>query len=105
MAATALRDDIRADFGVANVQFVEVRNPVGVTMIPADCAYLCPEGVPDLFLTHFAPADYADTVNTEALPMYARSQELPFGRGWMIEAQMNPVSIVTRPRAVIKLTA
>ena len=105
IAAAALSADLRDGFSLTGVLFIEVRNPTGVTMIEANAAYLVPEGVPDMFLTHFAPADYADTVNNAGLPLYARAQELPFNRGWMLESQSNPVSIVTRPRAVVKLTA
>jgi hypothetical protein len=64
-----------------------------------------PEGVDGLFMTNYAPADYTDTVNKEGLPKYSRAEPLPFNRGWQIESQSNPLSICTRPRAVVKLTA
>jgi len=104
-AATVLRDDVRADFGFANVQFVEVRNSANVTWIEADTAYLVPEGVPDLFLTHYAPADYMETANTMAQPLYAKAEIGSMGRSIRIESQTNPVSFCTKPRAVVKLTA
>jgi hypothetical protein len=105
LAARQMRDDVRHDFDFANVQFVEVRDFAGVTAVEADAAYLVPEGVPGLLITRFAPADYVDTVNTVGQAIYTRAEPLPFNRGVMIEAQVNPVSIVTRPRAIIKLTA
>ena len=104
-AASVLRDDVREEFGLANCAFVEMRNAAGITFVEDGAAYLVPDGVPDLLVTHFAPADYVDTANTEALPMYARGHLLPFGRGISIESQTNPISIVTRPRAIVKLTA
>lgn len=104
-AAAALRDDVRSSFPVAGVTMVEVRNTAGVTFIEDGAAYLCPEGVPDLFMRYFGPADYTDTVNREALPLYARAFEMPFNRGWHLEVQTNALSVCRRPRAVVKLIA
>ncbi|GAB3647348.1 major capsid protein [Ramlibacter alkalitolerans] len=104
-AAREMRDDVRPDFDYANVQFVEARNYAGVVPVEDGAAYLVPEGIPGLFITRFAPADYADTINQEGQQTYVRAEPLPFNRGVQMEAQMNPVSIVTRPRAVIKLLA
>ena len=104
-AAILLKDHRAGDLVIGGIRFIEVPNRAGQTYIEAGTAYLCPVGVPDLFVTHYAPADYIETVNQEALPMYAKAQELPFGRGVAIESQSNPISLVTRPRAVVKLTA
>jgi hypothetical protein len=46
-----------------------------------------------------------ETVNTIGLPYYAKQEELRMGKGIDLESQSNPISICTRPRAVIKLTA
>jgi hypothetical protein len=67
-------------------------------------AYAVPEGVADLFQTHFAPADYVETVNTLGLPYYAKAAPIKFDKGWELEAQSNPLNICTRPKAIIKLT-
>lgn len=67
-------------------------------------AYAVPEGVAGLFQTHFAPADYVETVNTLGLPYYAKAAPIKFDKGWELEAQSNPLNICTRPRAIIKLT-
>lgn len=75
-----------------------------VQMIGADEAYIVPRGVPGLFLGRFAPGDYADTVNTMGLPMYAVGELLDKGKGWDVEMQSNPIHLCTRPRAVIKAT-
>lgn len=105
-AANLMRADHRlGDLVIGGVRFVEVPNRAGKTYIPSGTGFLCPEGVPGLFTTFFAPADYIDTVNTEALPLYARAEPLDFNRGLTIESQANPISICSRPRAVIKLTA
>lgn len=101
----ALRTDVRDGFPFAGVMFEEYRGKVGgVDFIGADEAYLVPEGVADLFITRFAPADYMETVNTNGLPYYAKQELMPFGKGVALEAQSNSLNLCTRPRAVIKLT-
>jgi len=72
--------------------------------IPTDKAYAFPIGVPDMYLTRFAPANYEETVNTVGLPYYAKSEPLRFGKGVEIEAQSNPLNICTRPTALVELT-
>lgn len=67
-------------------------------------AFLFPVGVPDMYLTRFAPANYQETVNTIGLPYYAKSEPLPFGKGVEIEAQSNPLNICTRPTALVEIT-
>jgi hypothetical protein len=67
-------------------------------------AYAVPTGVAGLFQTHFAPADYVETVNTLGMPYYAKAAPIKFDKGWELEAQSNPLNICTRPRAILKLT-
>lgn len=100
-----LREDVRKGFFYGGVFWEEYRGSVGaVSFIEADAAYLVPEGVPDLFVTNFAPADYIETANTIGLPYYAKQEALRMNKGIEIEAQSNPISICTRPRSVVKMT-
>lgn len=100
-----LRNDPRAGFNFAGVLWEEYRGAVGaIDFIEENSAYMVPEGVPDLFVTNYAPANYSETVNTIGLPYYAKQEPLAFNKGIDIEAQSNPISICTRPRTVIKLT-
>lgn len=69
-----------------------------------DDAYAIPMGVPGMFITRFAPADYEETVNTQGLPYYAKAERMKFGKGYELEAQSNPLNICTLPKGVIKLT-
>ncbi len=102
----ALRADPRAAFLYGDVLFEEYRGQVGDVHFIADGeAYLIPEGVPDLFVTNYAPADYMETVNTIGLPYYSKQEPLEMSKGVMLESQSNPLSICTRPRTIIKLTA
>lgn len=67
-------------------------------------AYAIPMGVGGMFLTRYAPAPYQETVNTNGLPYYAKSQPMDFGKGVELEMQSNALNICTLPRAIIKLT-
>jgi hypothetical protein len=100
------REDQRGGFPFAGAIWEEYRGSVGgVDFVEDGAAYAVPEGVSDLFVTHFAPADYEETVNTIGLPYYAKQEPMRMGKGREVESQSNPISLCTRPRTIIKLTA
>ena len=72
--------------------------------IPDGIAYAYPEGVPGMFQSKYAPADYMETVNTQGLPFYAKQEAVPFNKGVIGEAQSNPIHFNSLPEAVIKLS-
>ncbi len=105
-AASQMIADVRTgELAVGGARFIEVPNKAGATYIEAGSAFLVPEGVQDLFVCGFGPADFIESVGMEALPIYAKSEELPMGRGLTIESQSNPMPWVSRPKSVIKLSA
>jgi len=105
-AAAALTSDHRdGSIVIAGARLVECPNLAGKTFIDAGSAFLAPLGVPGLCTTHFGPADYNEAIGQMGLPLYAKGEELPMGRGLVIEAQSNPVCVISRPRAIIKLNA
>lgn len=61
-----------------------------------------PVGVPNMFKTFFAPADYMETVNTIGLPRYAKAIPSDNNKSIRLEMQTNPLSICTRPKALLK---
>ena len=65
--------------------------------IAPDEARFVPVGVPELFISRFAPADYEDTVNTKGLPRYVKQIPMPNGKGREIEVQSNHISLCTQP--------
>ncbi len=69
----------------------------GAGFIASNEARFAPAGVPELFITRFAPADYEETVNTDGLPRYAKQWAMPNGKGRNIEMQSNPLCLCTRP--------
>jgi hypothetical protein len=73
-------------------------------MLDPATAQFFPMGAPDLFIEAYAPADYIETVNTPALPRYAKQEAMDFDKGMMIQSQMNVMPICTRPRTLIPAT-
>lgn len=93
-------------FGFGGLFWEEYRGKVGAQDFIADGeAYVIPLGVPNLFKTYYAPADYTETVNTVGLPYYAKQRMMENGKGVTLESQTNPLHLCTRPGAIIKLTA
>lgn len=70
-------------------------------MVAATKAHIFPVGVPGLFRTVYAPADYIETVNTVGLPRYARQWQSQNGKRIEMEAQSNSLSYCTRPKVLI----
>ncbi|AAY91284.1 minor capsid protein E [Pseudomonas protegens] len=102
--AAALRGDSRESFEFGGIVWERYRGKVaGVQFVHPDKALLIPEGVPDLYISVFAPADYMETANTEGLPYYSKIEPLPFNKGIAGEAQSNPLHICSRPLAQILL--
>ncbi|MBV2132044.1 major capsid protein [Pseudomonas sp. MAP12] len=100
-----LRSDMRQGFVFGEVEWREDPTKIGgIGFIGTDDAYLIPRGVAELLVTKFAPANYMETVNTLGQPFYASQEPLPHNKGIDLEAQSNPISLCTRPRAIIKLT-
>lgn len=64
-------------------------------------------GVPGLYAEYYAPGDFMDTVNTIALPRYARVGVDPSGmnRFVTLHTQQNPLPFCTRPLTLVKGTS
>lgn len=103
--AAQLRGAMPNSFDFGGIEFRRYRGKVaGTAMIGDNDGYVVPTGVPGLLIGRYGPANYNETVNTMGLPMYAKGIEKRNGTGWDIEMQSNPIHILTRPRAVIKVT-
>ena len=104
MQTASLRGDARESFEFGGIVWERYRGKVaGVSFVHDDKALLIPEGVPDLYISSFAPADYMETVNTQGIPYYSKIEPLPFNKGVAGEAQSNPLHLCTRPLAQILL--
>lgn len=108
--AAILRQDVPDVFEFGGATWERYRTgakttaDLGAPYIAANEARVVVKGVPDLFITRFAPADYDETVNTVGLPFYMKQYRTPNGKGRNIEVQMNAISICTNPRALRRLT-
>lgn len=104
-AAAQLMGDRRQPFEFGGITWERYKGKIGNSPFVADDrAHVVPLGVPDLFISAFAPADYAETVNTEGLPYYAKLERMKFDKGVEGEAQSNPLHLCTRPASVRELT-
>lgn len=101
-----LRNDPKMGFRYGDILWEEYRGKVnGTDYIAASEAYVVPEGVPGLFITRFAPADFVDAANTQGQPLYARvATDTEFMRWVKIMTQQSALNLCTRPRATIKCT-
>lgn len=61
-----------------------------------------PIGVPNLFRTYYAPADYIETVNTMGKRLYAKQWTMQNGKGINGEMQMNELNLCTRPKVLLR---
>lgn len=91
-------------FEFGGLKFIVNRQSVGGTPIYATktgSAY--PRGTQDVFVTALAPADFNETVNTLALPYYAKQRTKDFDRGFDLHVQANQLPTVLKPKALVKV--
>lgn len=95
---------VYGQFFYAGIVFEEYRGKAGsVNFIADDKAHFFPVGVPNLFKTYFAPADFRETSNTLGMPRYAkRAPADHMERSDILHIQTNPLPICTRPKVLIK---
>jgi len=104
--APLLRDQLGTSFSFRGVTIEEYRGRVGnVQFVAPDECHFFPVGVNELFMELYSPADYLETVNTVALPRYAKSEVMDFDKGIMLESQMNVMPICTLPGCLFTVRA
>lgn len=108
-AGRAMGEDYRNRFEAWGVVFEQfpgtgsIMDGSTVNFVPANEAIAVPIGT-DIFQTHYAPADFIETVNTMARPRYAKQVIDPEFQRWVkIHAQSNPLCISTRPDLIYRL--
>lgn len=75
----------------------------GKVLVENTKAHVFPFG-PGIFQTFNAPANYNEAVNTVGLPFYSKIEERPFGKGYDLEVQANPLTLCMFPEALVTLT-
>lgn len=105
-AAQRLGGDMRKGFSFGGLTFEEYRATVdGHRFIDASEGHAFPVGTNQTFTDYGAPADFVETVNTLALPYYARQQNKDFNRGIDLHVQSNRLPMVSRPALIVELVA
>ncbi|MEG0405696.1 MAG: major capsid protein [Acinetobacter sp.] len=93
-------------FEFGGLKFIVNRQKVGATpLVAASTGHAYPSGTQDVFLNGLAPADFNETVNTLALPYYAKQAGKQFDRGFDLHVQSNQLPIVAKPKALVKVSA
>lgn len=72
------------------------------TYIDANKCQIFPLGVPGLFKSAYAPADYTETVNTLGRRLYTRQYPMQNGKGVHLDSQMNALQYCSRPKVLIQ---
>lgn len=108
-AAATLRtayvgDDSGGSWGIfefGGITWENYRGGGNVGVDPDKC-HIFPTGVPQLFKTVYAPADYIETVNRIGQRLYAKQWKMPNDKGVNLEFQMNALHYCTRPRVLLR---
>jgi len=95
--------EIWGQFEFGGILWENYRGYVGTTaFIDTNKCSLFAMGVPGLFRTYFAPADYTETVNRPGQRMYTKQYDMPNGKGVHLDTQTNNLNICTRPKTLLK---
>ncbi len=90
-------------FEFGGIIFENYRGQVGTAaFIEPDEARFFPVGAPGVFRSIYAPADYAETVNTPGERLYTKQWTTPNGKRIELETQMNALQLCTRPEVLIE---
>ncbi|MEX0752100.1 MAG: major capsid protein [Xanthobacteraceae bacterium] len=91
------------EFNFGGITWRNYRGSVnGTAFVNTDKSHLYPVGVPGLFRTYYAPADYIETVNTLGQRLYVKQYDMQNGKGIHLDVQTNALHICTRPKTLLK---
>lgn len=98
-----LRDGSRTPFSAFGIEWERYGGKIGSTnFIPVtDCRFV-PRGVPDLFISHYAPANYIEAVGTVAKKFYLKQIRRRDDTGIELLSQSNVISHCTRPATLVR---
>lgn len=97
------REQQRQAFTWGDITWENYRGKIGSTsFIPDNEAVFFPVGVPNLFIEHYAPAPFIETVNTVGKPYYAKQEPTKFDMGVDLLGQSNPLVMCTRPKVLVR---
>lgn len=88
-------------FPLFDINWVNYRGGLNVGIADDEVKFV-PLGVPGLFRSVFAPADYIETVNTMGLELYVKQFRMQNDKGISLEYQNNVIHYCTRPRILMR---
>ena len=96
----------RSSYGIfefGGIVFENYRGAVNskVFIETGDC-HMFPLGVPGLFKTAYAPADYNETVNTMGKRLYTQQYTMQNNKGVHLDTQTNALQYCVRPKVLMK---
>lgn len=101
--ADGFRRNALNEIEVYGITFEKYRASInGTALIAADTGHAFPVGTMDTFATYYAPADFNETVNTVALPFYAKQWSKEGDRGVVLHTQCNSLPICHQPAVLVK---
>lgn len=93
--------DISSDFDFKGIKFINYNHDFGNGIkLKPNQGIIFPIGGKSTLMEFFAPANYMETVNTVALPYYAKKFAMELDKGLNFEGQSNPLAMVCRPNLV-----
>lgn len=96
---------VRRSFEHGNILYIEMRDSYnGQRLIPANEAYMLPQGTQDTFKTYFSPANRFSHVNTLGEQAYVWTFRNPTDTEITIQSESSFLNLIRRPQAVVKLT-
>jgi hypothetical protein len=88
-------------FPLFNIMWANYRGGLDVGIADDEVKFV-PLGVPGLFRSVYAPADYIETVNTMGLELYIKQFRMQNDKGISLEYQNNVIHYCTRPRVLMR---
>jgi len=93
----------RQGFPYCDINWMNYRGRLnGSDFIPTASCRFIPTGVPNLFKTYYAPADFIETVNTVGKATYAKQERMKFDKGIDLHTQSNALTMCLRPGLLLK---
>ncbi len=99
--ASSAASGVLSMFEFGDITWEWYRGGNTVNIATGDCHFVV-EGVPNLFRTVYAPADYIETVNRPGQRLYVRQNPRRDGKGVDLEVQMNALHFCTRPNVLLR---
>lgn len=96
---------VNSQFFYQGIMWEEYRGVINATpFVPDAEAFAFPISKAGVYKERWAPAPFMETVNTIGKEYYAKQEPLKFDVGVEIHTNSNPVYIMTKPKALLKLT-